>query len=197
MSGKAILRCSRALAMVHAVARRLRITQAGFYHVAARAPEGEKLFADEVDYVRFETELRRVVAEGDFRCLAVCALTTHYHLIVETDDGALPRGMKKLNQRFAHAHNVRHGRRGHAFSERYLSVLLKDTEQLLTAFRYVARNPVEAGLCGHPGDWTWSSYAPAVGRPGRFAFAELDYLLRCCDESLGSLRRFVEVESGV
>lgn len=179
------------------MARRLRLTAAGFYHVAARAPAGEQLFRDELDYLRFETELRTIVEQSDVRCLAVCALTTHYHLLVETPDNALPSAMKQLNQRYACALNARHQRRGHAFAERYLSVPVKHDEQLLTTYRYVVRNPVEAGLCRSPHEWTWSSYPAAIGRGTRFAFADAKFMVACFDGSLAELRQFVEAESGV
>jgi len=53
----------------------------------------------------------------------------------------LQSAMKRLNQRYACAYNARHKRHGHAVSERYLSVPVKRDEQLLTAYRYVVRNP--------------------------------------------------------
>ena len=54
------------------------------------------------------------------------------------------------------------------------SPLLSD-EHLLTAYRYLARNPVEAGLCARPEDWVWSSYPVAIGRKGRFAFVDASF----------------------
>ena len=35
--------------------------------------------------------------------------------------------------------------------------------QLLTVIRYIARNPVEAGLCDEPEQWPWASHAAVVG----------------------------------
>jgi hypothetical protein len=64
------------------------VTSAGIYHVSARAPVGEELFRDEADFVRFETELRRVVSD-ECVCVAACVLNTHYHLILQTADGVL------------------------------------------------------------------------------------------------------------
>jgi len=178
------------------VGRKPRPDAAGLYHVAARAQAGEQLFRDEADYLRFELELQTVVTDSPVRCLAACAMTTHYHLLLETEDGALAPAMKRLNQRYARALNVRYARRGHAFSERYLCVPLLSDEHLLTAYRYLARNPVDAGLCARPEDWTWSSYPAAIGRGGRFAFVDAGFMVRCCDGSLDVLRRFVESESG-
>ncbi len=34
---------------------------------------------------------------------------------------------------------------------------------MLAALRYIALNPVRAGLCKRPADWRWSSYPAAIG----------------------------------
>jgi REP element-mobilizing transposase RayT len=171
-----------------------RPTAAGFYHVAARGQADERLFRDESDYLRFESELRAVAKDTALRCLGVCVLSTHYHLLLETENGALPVAMQRLNQRYAHTYNQRYGRRGHAFAERYLSVPITSDDHLVTVYRYVMRNPVEAGLCAHPLDWTWSSYPAATGRGSRFEFADPAFIVSCFDGSLESLRLFVESE---
>jgi putative transposase len=33
----------------------------------------------------------------------------------------------------------------------------------MAAHRYVARNPVRAGLCAEPRNWRWSSYRALIG----------------------------------
>jgi REP element-mobilizing transposase RayT len=172
-----------------------RPTAAGFYHVAARAQVNDQLFRDESDYLRFEQELQTIAKDSAFRCLAACVMTTHYHLLVEAGHGVLPIAMQRLNQRYARAYNARYGRRGHAFAERYLCVPVLSDEQLLAVYRYVVRNPVQAGLCTRPADWRWSSYASAIGKGDRFAFADAAFMVNCCDGSLDTLRRFVEAEA--
>ncbi len=176
--------------------RKPRPTAAGLYHVAARATAGERLFRDEHDFLRFRTELEHAVAREDCTCIAFCALATHYHVLLETGDDALPRAMKRLNERYARAYNARYGRRGHAFADRYLAVPVNDSEQLLTVFRYIAHNPMEAGLCSHPSEWPWSSYAATVGLVDNCSFVDPGLVLGCCDESVDVLRRFVEDDSG-
>src|ERR1041384_8182634 len=61
----------------HEMGRKLRETEAGIYHVAARAQVGELLFRDEHDYLRFETEVERIVSP-ECVCIAACAIDTHY-----------------------------------------------------------------------------------------------------------------------
>jgi REP element-mobilizing transposase RayT len=162
------------------------------YHVAARAPEGEWLFLDDHDFARFESELERILSP-DCTCVAACALNGHYHLLLHVENDVLSKSVHLLNSRYAAAYKLRYGKRGHTFSERYMSVLIASEEHLLTAYRYIARNPVEAGLCENPADWKWSSYPAAIGLGGRFAFADPSLALAACNDSREQLREFVEV----
>ena len=133
------------------------------YHVTARSISAMPLFEDDLDRLDFNRQLAAAVDRPAWTCVAACLMTTHYHLIVEVEDESLPVGMKQLNSRYAQRFNARHGRRGHVFASRYWARRIETDEHLLTAFRYVARNPVAAGLCRRPADWRWSSYASAVG----------------------------------
>ena len=172
--------------------RRPRETRAGVYHVTTRAADGERLFRDDHDYLRFETEVERILSP-ECTCIAACALGTHYHLVLHVEDGVLPTVVHRLNSRYAGVYKARYGRRGHVYSERYTSVLVESDEHLLTVFRYVARNPVHAGLCELPEDWVWSSYRSAVGLDGgRFTFCDASLVIAACDGSVEQLRRLCE-----
>ncbi len=171
--------------------RKPRDNAAGIFHVATRAAVSEQLFRDSQDFFRFETEVERIVSP-ECTCIGACALHTHYHLILETADGVLGRALKQLNHRYAMAYNARYDRRGHAFAGRYMSVRVESDEQLMTVYRYVMRNPVEAGLCDEPAQWEWSSYCAAIGLSGRFAFADPSIVVGLFDGSVERLRAFVE-----
>ena len=132
--------------------RRPRETSEGIYHVATRAAVGEELFRDDRDFFCFEMEVERIVSP-ECALIGACALNTHYHLILDTADGVVSRALKQPNHRYALTYNARYGRRGHAFGGRYMSVRIESDEQLVTVYRYVARNPVEAGLCDEPAEW--------------------------------------------
>jgi putative transposase len=121
---------------------------------------------------------------------------THYHLIVDVDDGALARGMHALNFRFACAFNGRHSMKGHVHGARYDSRRLHDDAELLHAFKYVVLNPVAAGLCGSPAEWPWSSYASSLGLATPHSFVDASRIVGCFngarDEAVAALRTFVE-----
>jgi hypothetical protein len=90
-------------------------------------------------------------------------MTTHYHAILITPEANLAAGMCRLNGDFASLYNRRHGRRGHVFERRYWSGLIESDGHLLEACRYVALNPVRAGMCDRPEDYEWSTYAATLG----------------------------------
>ena len=80
------------------------------------------------------------------------------HLLVETPNANLGQGMQRLHGGYARKFNDRHGRVGHVFQGRFENKLQRTDEQLWTTARYIARNPVEAGLCDVADEWPWSSH---------------------------------------
>jgi len=93
----------------------------------------------------------------------LCVLPNHYHLLVETPEPNLGRGMLRLNGAYARGHNYRHERVGHVFQGPYEAKLVESDEHLLELCRYLALNPVRAGLCDQPEEWQWSSYRALIG----------------------------------
>lgn len=136
---------------------------AGLFHITCHSVWTTDLFRDDVDRLALLGEVATIVAGPAWTCLAFCLMTTHYHLILEVGEGTLPTGMKRVNSRYACRYNSRHRLRGHVFGGRYGSRRLATDGHLLATFAYVARNPVEAGLCRSPTEWPWSSYAGTVG----------------------------------
>ncbi len=84
-------------------------------------------------------------------------MTTHYHLVVDTELWRLSDGMHRLNGTYALAFNRRHGRSGHLFGERYAAWVPRTERHLRATIEYVRRNPVRAGLCSVAADWPWSA----------------------------------------
>jgi putative transposase len=95
-------------------------------------------------------------------------MTNHVHLLVTPHDHvAMSRMMHLLGTRFARWVNLRHGRTGYVFENRFRSSVVEGSTYLLTCMRYIEMNPVRAGMVGHPGSHPWSSYAAnASGMPG-------------------------------
>ena len=119
----------------------------------------------------------------------------HVHLVVETPEPNLPPGMQWLHGKYARYFNDRHELFGHLFQGRYEAIRQATDEQLWQALRYVALNPVEAGLCRRPRDYPWSSYDTALSSDARpVAVDRLSWFTAARDHQRGleSYRALVE-----
>jgi putative transposase len=153
-------------------------------------------FHDDLDRT---TWLRLFVSTIDrfaWRCIAVCLLSTHWHAIVDLPDDSLAAGMHRIVGGYSRRYNERHERAGYLVRDRYWSKRKQTPDSVLEAFRYVARNPVGAGLVRRPEDWRWSSYARTIGVAHTFGFVDAADVLAEFGTTpmaqIRGLRRFVD-----
>lgn len=172
------------------MARPLRIEFSGaLYHVTARGDRREDIYEDEEDREIFLRTLAEVVERFNWVCHAYCLMTNHYHLVVETPDGNLSKGMRHLNGVFTQTSNRRHKRTGHLFQGRFKAILVDRDAYLLELTRYVVLNPVRAGMVKHAGDWPWSSYGAMVGDATKPSWLAVDGLLSQFSTRRGEARQ--------
>jgi putative transposase len=140
------------------LARLARIVIPGIpHHVTQRGNRRERTFFEDADYKRYRTMLGDAAKRAGAEVWAYCLMPNHVHLIV------VPSGEDGLRRTFADAHrrytgmiNARHEWTGHLWQGRFGAVAM-DEAHLLAAVRYVALNPVGAGLVRRARDWPWSS----------------------------------------
>jgi putative transposase len=145
------------------MARELRNEEAGaIHHVFARGNRRQLVFLNDGDRRIYLAMLRSVVERCRWMSLAYCLMDNHLHLLIETPDPNLGDGMRRLHGAYAQTFNRRHGCVGHLFQGRYGAERVTSDAQLVTTLRYIALNPVAAGLCEDARDWRWSSYALLV-----------------------------------
>ena len=160
------------------MARRLRLEYPGaLYHLTARGNERKVIFRDDIDRQRFLAFLAREVKKMQWRLHAYCLMGNHYHLLVETPEPNLARGMRRLNSAHSQRFNRRHDRVGHLFQGRYHSVLVQKESYLLELSRYIVLNPVRAGMVASAHHWPWSSYRATAGFVPTPRFLEVRWLL--------------------
>jgi putative transposase len=146
------------------MARPLRIEYAGaLYHVTSRGDRQEAIFDDDQDRTAFLNVLGEVISRFRWRCHAYCLMGNHYHLMIETPEGNLTKGMRQLNGVFTQWSNRRHKRTGHVFQGRYKAILVDRDSYFLELARYIVLNPVRAAMVKHPKQWKWSSYGATSG----------------------------------
>src|SRR5215831_18440496 len=110
-------------------------------------------------------------------------MPNHYHLLIETPQPNLARGMRHLNGVYTQRFNRRHGRAGHVFQGRYKAIVVQKDVHLLELCRYVVLNPVRAGLVEKVGEWLWSSYRATAGHRSPPAWLRVEWLLAQFDHS--------------
>ena len=160
------------------MARPLRIEYPGaVYHVTTRGNARQEIFLDDSDRAAFLGALAHAIHRMGWLCYAYCLMPNHYHLVVETPEGNLSRGMRQVNGIYTQAFNRRHERVGHVFQGRYKAILVDRDEYLKVVCRYVVLNPVWAGLAQKPEEWRWSSYAATIGIVSRPDWLSTDGLL--------------------
>ncbi len=169
------------------------------YHVNASACAGRRLFADAADKSSFESLLAKTVTRLAWSCLSICLMDTHYHLLIVTPQGDLAAGMQRVNGFYGQTYNRRHGSSGHVFKARYHSEFIQSDSHLWEVCRYVALNPVRAGIVDSPADWPWSSYAETLGLRSPRPFIASAELLRvfAADPQLAKARYQAFTEQGL
>jgi REP-associated tyrosine transposase len=148
------------------MARPLRIQFAGaVYHVISRGVARQRIYVDDEDHRAFLSILNRTGRRLRWRIWTYCLMPNHYHLLVETPEPNLARGMHDVNGTYSTTFNNRHDRIGHLFHGRYKALLVDKDRYLLALSRYIVLNPVRAGLAAGPEHWRWSSYRALLGAP--------------------------------
>jgi putative transposase len=146
------------------MARPLRLEFAGaLYHATARGDGREDIYLADGDRRAFLDVLGGVWERYNWTVHAYCLMTNHYHLLVETPDANLSKGMRQLNGVYTQRFNRTYDRVGHVFQGRYQAVLVQKETYLLEVARYIVLNPVRAQMVRTPGEWPWSSYRAMVG----------------------------------
>jgi putative transposase len=116
-----------------------------------------------MDRREFLDVLACAVERAAWRLHAFVLMGNHYHLLLETPERTLSKGMHLLNGVFTQRLNRRWKRVGHLFQGRYKSILVERESHLLELMRYVVLNPVRAGMITHVQDWPWSNFRATAG----------------------------------
>ena len=160
------------------MARPLRLEFAGaLYHVTSRGDQRENIYESESDRKLFLVTLGKVCDRFNWRCHAYCLMNNHYHLLIETPEANLSKGMRQLNGVYTQSFNRVHNRVGHVFQGRYTGIFVEKQSYLLELARYIVRNPVRVGMVSSPQEWPWSSYRATTGQVSSPPWLTTEWLL--------------------
>lgn len=147
------------------MARPLRIEFAGaLYHVTTRGNGRNEIYLNDSDRALFMSVLGETCDLFNWAVHSWCLMGNHYHLLVETPDANLSKGMRYLNGVYTQRFNRAHSHVGHLFQGRFKAILVEKESYLPELARYIVLNPVRAGMVEDAGEWRWSSYLMMTGR---------------------------------
>lgn len=97
---------------------------------------------------------------------AWCIMPNHVHILFEprADLATIVQGWKSFTSRWVLRQNQRLGlaipESDQLWMREYWDRYIRDAEHYRKAVDYIHQNPVKAGLCREPKDWSWSSASP-------------------------------------
>ncbi len=129
----------------------------GWFHITNRGARRYDTFITESDRRAFFGAVARFSSKLGIEVVAICLMANHYHLIVRCPVGNASSMMRCVGASYTRHFNRAHGFTGPLNGHRFDSEVLDDDAYLVTATRYVHRNPLEVGIdiASHP----WSSYS--------------------------------------
>ena len=160
------------------MARPLRIEYPGaLWHATNRGNAGENIVRSDEDRLAFVDLLGQAVRRYGWVVTTYTLLDNHFHLVLETPDPTLSRGMQWFQAKYAQRFNRRHKRTGHLFQGRFKAFLVDKETYLLEVLRYVALNPVRAHMVKRPEEYRWGSYRAIAGLEHAPPWLAVDHVL--------------------
>jgi putative transposase len=164
--------------------RKLRVEYEGaIYHVLNRGDRRQPIFRREADRELFLQTLGEACRRTGWQVHALCLMSNHFHLVVETPRANLTAGMQWFLGTYTTRFNRRHRLSGHLFSGRYKSLLVDGSASgyLKAVCDYVHLNPVRAKLlkpAQRLSEYRWSSWPEYLKQAGkRWQWLRVDRLL--------------------
>ena len=148
------------------------------YHVITRGDGRRQLFHDLGHYDRITRGLKDEVSRSSWKVLAFCWMPNHIHLLLQTPEPNLCRGMQHWLSGYANWYAKRNSRTGHLFQGRYKALLVEDASYFWSLSRYIHLNPCRGAkpLVDAPEMWphsTYGGYARSASRVDWIVYDDL------------------------
>lgn len=96
--------------------------------------------------------------------LAFVLMGNHFHLLARFPEANLGESMRYFMRETSRQITYSSGRINQTYGSRFFRSLIGSPHYYLHAYKYVYRNPVDAGLCSRAEDYAFSSLSGLVGR---------------------------------
>lgn len=129
-------------------------------HIIQRGNNRDACFYAEQDYQFYLECLGDACVRHRVAVHAYVLMTNHVHLLLTPDTlEGISQVMQSLGRRYVQYVNYEYRRSGTLWEGQQKASLVDVDNYLLTCYRYIELNPVQANMVSHPGEYPWSSYS--------------------------------------
>lgn len=121
-------------------------SKTGIYHVMIRGNERKDIFIDDEDKNRIIETIKLKKDDKNYKIYAYCIMDNHLHLVIHELEDEISKSMKRISVSYSMYFNKKYKRVGHVFQDRFKSENIESEAYLLSAIRYVHKNPEKANL---------------------------------------------------
>lgn len=151
------------------------------WHITHRCHKQEFLLKFQRDRERWRYWLFQAKRRYGLAVLNYIVTCNHVHLLVADDaDRRIARSMQLIAGRTAQEYNLRKGRKGAFWEDRYHATAVEANDHLIRCLAYIDLNMVRAGVVAHPGQWASSGYHEIQRPPRRYAIINRELLASLC-----------------
>lgn len=162
------------------------------HHITQRGNYRQDVFLDDNDRIQYLSWLKEYSTKFGLSILVYCLMQNHTHFIaIPSRKDSLSKTFNTSHMRYSQYFNRKRKVTGHLWQGRFYSCVL-DEPHLMTAARYIERNPVRAGMVKKPWQWRWSSAQAHIDN--KRYLINLENLFKLIDMPEDSWREFIDSE---
>lgn len=151
------------------------------WHITHRCHETAFLLKFAQDRRRYMRWLFEAKKRFGLCVLDYMVTSNHIHLLVkDTDEHVIANSIQLIAGRTAQEYNLRKGRQGAFWEDRYHATAVETDVHLHRCLVYIDLNMVRAGIVTHPAEWLHSGYREIQKSPERYTIIDLACLSGLC-----------------
>ena len=151
------------------------------WHITHRCHERAFLLKFSRDRRRYRYWLFEAKKRFGLCVLNYVVTSNHIHLLVQdTGEGIIAHSMQLIAGRTGQEYNLRKGRQGAFWEDRYHATAIEANGHLQRCLVYIDLNMVRAGVVRHPAAWAHGGYREIQNPSERYRLIDLDRLSALC-----------------